>query len=46
MEETGIRFSGLLVFMWDVVSFVWSLDIPLTYDLVDQPVFTESRKVV
>ena len=46
MGETGIRLSGMLIFMWDVVLFVWSLDIPLTYDLEDQPVFAESRKVV
>jgi hypothetical protein len=46
MREEGIRFAGLLVFMWDVISFVWSLDIPWTYNLVNQPVLTASRRVV
>jgi hypothetical protein len=46
MREEGIRFAGLLIFLWDVVLFVWSLDIPWTYSLVDQPVLTAARRVV
>ena len=46
LGEEEIRFAGLLIFMWDVVLFVWGFDIPWTYNLVDQPVLTVSRGVV
>ena len=43
--EERIRFAGLLLFMWDVVLFIWGWDIPWTYKIVDQPVLTVSRGV-